>query len=88
MRLNQHELCTRESNKHSCIRIGKYRDLTRYASQIVLLCIGAAVCYRMYVNLFAFSLYHIDCLLRAYNRGWSRVPQGDFGSEEIFHGYS
>lgn len=72
-----HEPCVTASDQNHPLQTRGYRELTCYATQIVLFCRGATVCDSMYVNFFGFGGYCIECLLRRYDRNWSRIPRAD-----------
>lgn len=57
------------------MRVGRNRDLPRYATEIGHLCRGSAVGYRLYVNIFGFGGYGIGVLLlHRETLLWSRMP--------------
>lgn len=63
MGLNRHEPWATVTNLRSCLQVGGSSALTRYSTQIVLLCCSGEVGYRMYVKLFGASRYRIDYIM-------------------------
>lgn len=64
--------------QHRCLRVGEYRDLTCYATQIEFISRGLAVDYCGFVKFFRVCGYCIDYFLRRYNRHGSRMPRTIF----------